>query len=182
MALWSTLQFDSGVCSVIPTVCREPPVEELQSRFEALNNNLNIKSLFIQDGWNEDTLESVFNNLVTFTNSNKENGVCPLKYPKDDIPLNLRSSCPWFPVEDVDNSRYPSVLYTAKTHCTSGCIGTNGHQRCESLYRTLKVLSRDGCANGVYQYRTVDVSVSIAYICAQQREVQQNEDTALLSG
>lgn len=172
--LWSTLQFDSAVCSVIHPVCRELPVEELQSRFHALNNNLNIKSLFIQDGWNEDTLESVFNNLITLTNNHKVNGVCPLKYPKGDIPLHLRSSCPWFPVAEVDNTRYPSVLYTAKTHCTSGCIGTNGRQKCEALYRTIKVLSRDSCVNGVYQYRTVDVSVSIAYICAQQREVQQN--------
>jgi len=77
-------------------------------------------------------------------------------------------------VAEINNTRYPRVLYTAKTHCTSGCIGTNGRQKCEALYRTIKVLSRDECVNGVYKYRTVDVSVSIAYICAQQREVQQN--------
>lgn len=148
--------------------CQEP--SDLHSKFLSINGGNDYRTLFFTEGWNKVTLEIDFQTLV-FHGVDKTQSSCPSTFLKGDFPLMVRNSCPWYLQKTPYNAEvYPRELYTANSKCQK-CIGSNGDQNCERVQHKIKTLKRTGCQNGKYEYEETDTYVTIAFVCAQQREV-----------
>lgn len=159
-----------GVISAPTPSCTDPT--DLQTRFLNLNRGLDYRTLFFTEGWKNDTLEQDFQNLV-FQGIDKVYTSCPSTFLKGNFPLMIRTACPWYLEKVAVDDRFPREIYTANTKC-SGCIGSNGLQKCERIYSQIMTLKRTGCSNGVYQYEARNEAIPVAFACAQQREVQSS--------
>lgn len=148
--------------------CTEPA--DLKTRFNNINHGLDYRTIFFTAGWNKDTFKTDFADLV-FQGIDNTQAECPATFLKGNFPLMVRAACPWYLEKTFNQERYPKELYHAKSKCQT-CIGSDGLQKCERIYHQIKTLKRSGCSNGVYQYEEQNEAIPVAFICAQQREVE----------
>lgn len=175
------------VICIVSKVSGAPAYHEptdLQSKFVSINGGMDYRTLFFTEGWNKDTLEIDFETLVN-QGVNKIQSSCPSTFLKGNGPLMVRNSCPWYLEKtEPDNTTYPQQLYTAKSKCQK-CIGSDGEQKCERIQYKLKTLKKGSCQDGTFVYEPVDTYVTIAFVCAQPREVENSilvSTTAVTNG
>ncbi|KAL3886459.1 hypothetical protein ACJMK2_026444 [Sinanodonta woodiana] len=85
------------------------------------------------------------------------------------------STCPWTYAVDHDHLRFPSTILMAKPRCTY-CIGSNGDLECNPITKSIRVLRRGECTDGLYQYHESTQEVTIGFTCAGRRTVQDKPD------
>ncbi|XP_076106172.1 uncharacterized protein LOC143074773 [Mytilus galloprovincialis] len=162
--------------------CTEPSQKDLENRFNSINDNLNMKSLFMYEGWENSTLNKRFEELLLQSTEYRNSGTCPKRHMKTSESLSLRTSCPWFPHMDTMETRYPKTIYVAKTHCKS-CITTDSLRNtyCKPLERIIKVLIRSNdIVNGICQYKEDKYNVPVAFVCTRIFEkVNDHELTSI---
>lgn len=161
--------------------CSDPNDTFLQSRFNELNNGLDMRKLFLDSDWTENDIDARFNALVSMSNSRASSPSFCTVTGKGNDPLMFRSLCPWtIGSENQRDGIFPKSLYYAKTNCTS-CIGS--HKSCEPLNYRIKILERTTQCNsdGLYVYKEKTQPLPIAYVCAQAREVEQTGQSVTIA-
>ncbi|XP_070543859.1 interleukin-17C-like [Ptychodera flava] len=126
-------------------------------------------------------LSQYTNNALSFAttpgaNSQPASKTCPGDDYGFGAPLELRSNCPFFYVEDTDEERYPSTLVQAECYQCRNCLddsresGYHVMYNCEKLMHKVWVLRNSNiCIGGIYQYNAVQVNIPIACTCARER-------------
>ncbi|CAC5416502.1 unnamed protein product [Mytilus coruscus] len=153
--------------------CSNPNDTILQSRFNELNNGLDIRKLFLDSDWTENDIDVRFKALVSMSNSRGSSPSLCKVTGKGNDPLMFRSLCPWKIVKSNQREGiFPKSLYYAKSSCPS-CIGS--HKSCEPLNYRIKILERTTQCNsdGLYVYKEKTKELQIAHVCAQAREGEQ---------
>ncbi|XP_077999654.1 interleukin 17-like protein [Glandiceps talaboti] len=101
---------------------------------------------------------------------------CPLQY-NQGAPVELRSTCPFYRVENTDPERYPPTMVEAECYSCPNCITDMARNEdfhplwsCEKLMTKVTILRNTGvCINGVYQYIVERINVSTGCTCARER-------------
>ncbi|KAL3857097.1 hypothetical protein ACJMK2_011793 [Sinanodonta woodiana] len=90
--------------------------------------------------------------LADQCDSKKHGETCPEKvFGGNHVPVYAMSTCPWTYAVDHDHLRFPSTILMAKPRCTY-CIGSNGDLECNPITKSIHVLRRGECTDGLYQY------------------------------
>ena len=107
---------------------------------------------------------------------------CPSKLP-DTSDTELRSTCPWYYVINVDDRRHPQLLAEARCKCR-GCVEDAGRadRGCERVTYPLPVLRRTGCTDGVYEYAADIAVVSVGCVCSKLRVKISPPQTTMEAG
>ncbi|XP_070543858.1 interleukin-17C-like [Ptychodera flava] len=109
-------------------------------------------------------------------NSPPASTTCPGDDYSSGAPLELRSNCPFYSVEDTEEGRYPPTLLQAECYQCNNCLddsresGYHVTYMCEKLVRQVWVLRNSNvCIGGIYQYNAVQVKIPVACTCARER-------------
>ncbi|PIK36654.1 putative interleukin 17-like protein isoform X2 [Apostichopus japonicus] len=79
-------------------------------------------------------------------------------------------TCPWTYDIDHDADRIPTTIGVARCLCDQGCLDPltskpRNDLVCRAVKYNMKVLYREGCSNGLYQYRSSTLEVPVACTC-----------------
>ena len=89
-----------------------------------------------------------------------------------DLPVNERSTCPWYYEVNRDTNRYPEVILNAVTPCTSSCIGRDETYQCYPITRNIQVLKFKQDYNSTYRiYEANDIDITVGFTCASRRMI-----------
>ncbi|XP_077999649.1 uncharacterized protein LOC144452432 [Glandiceps talaboti] len=102
---------------------------------------------------------------------------CPISYGSG-APLEIRSTCPFYQVENTVIGRFPPTLVEAGCYQCDGCItdllrDQDYHPmwECEQLKSKVWALQKTGTcsAENVCDYEPVEIELSIACTCGRER-------------
>ena len=92
---------------------------------------------------------------------------CPSELKTDpNLPVNAKSTCPWYYEVDHNTSRYPAVILKAVTPCTDTCIYGNDDLQCLPVVRTIKTMTERGHdVSGDIKYETTEEPITVGFTC-----------------
>ena len=98
----------------------------------------------------------------------RNHGKCPTEMKTgSNLPVNEKSTCPWYYEVSHDGTRYPPDILIAKSNCTT-CIGNNGDFQCHPVVRTIQVLYEKTEDSGYVTYEARDISIPIGFTCGSR--------------
>nr|XP_006823262.1 PREDICTED: interleukin 17-like protein-like [Saccoglossus kowalevskii] len=115
--------------------------------------------------------------ISTGSQSTPSNTSCPILYGAG-APQSVRSTCPWYNVENTDYTRYPQTLLEARCYDCDNCITELPPSGLHAVWECERVLSRvwvlqinySSCINGIYQYNAVQIDLPTACVCGRPRK------------
>ena len=115
----------------------------------------------------QDAYDAVFESEDSFGDLKS----CPTEVKKGaDLPVNERSTCPWYYEVNRGPDRYPEVILNAVTPCTNSCIGRDDNFQCYPVTRKIQVLIFKGKYNSTYRiYEPNDIDITIGYTCGSRK-------------
>ena len=107
----------------------------------------------------------------------RNSGRCPteIKTGGPDVPINERSTCPWYYHVEHDGNRYPTDLLIAVSNCTT-CIGSNGDNLCQPITRDITVFVQTVEPSGNVTFVPEVKRIPVGFTCAS-RIMQPNAAT-----
>ena len=88
------------------------------------------------------------------------------------LPVNERSTCPWYYEVNRDTNRYPEVILNAVTPCTSSCIGRDDTYQCYPITRNIQVFKFKQDYNSTHRiYEPSDIDITVGFTCASRRMI-----------
>ncbi|KAK3090148.1 hypothetical protein FSP39_009495 [Pinctada imbricata] len=93
-------------------------------------------------------------------------------------PLSERATCPFYFVSTFDARRYPQRITEARCSCIQ-CLeyhGLSHRNKCEPVYRDVKVLVKTECQSNVWQYSSRIYKKQESCTCAVQPRIRHTEN------
>ncbi|KAJ8047983.1 Interleukin 17-like protein [Holothuria leucospilota] len=153
--------------------CTEPTQDELLQ----LLGEANVMNSLVESGNEESTrwsLLATIDRISEGTPSCTEEDLQSSSHLLSET-LNLRTTCPWEYITNVNNTRYPREIPFAVCKCSS-CVSetgssffsTNGY--CQPVIEMKPVLIREECVNNQARYALHEEPVSVGCVCERDSE------------
>lgn len=150
--------------------CSEPDVDALHAQWLATHETERHESRLLPPSRYKHVSPS--EGARRFPTRDSVNTSCPTDasvWSGIDLPLHMRSTCPWHFVSNFQADRYPRYLVEAECNC-SKCLGhgPESEYRCHKLHYHVRVLLRTTQCDraGVYKYTTTHQKLAVGCTCA----------------